>query len=1246
MTGKQKNNSKNLRVLFVNRPDMFTVPGGDTTHMIRLKEGLEKLGVIVDISAELYPDPADYDIINVFNLLIPQHTLRQVLSLRADSLVPIILTPFYWDRSESLWGESAVTLAVEKAKNFKELDDLLSQIANGKLKSGKYSKTSNNRLYADYDVEQKTALQFVDHLIPISLKEQDLVVRKFEYPEQCCTTIMTGTDFPKKKASSDLFVKKYGIKDFILTTGRVETRKNQLMLLYALRDSKIPIVVSGGQPDKHYLELCKRVASPNALFVGRLDDEMLSSARAAARVHALPSWWECAGISHMEASLDGCNIVVGNKAAEPDYFGDGAYYCDPSNVNSIRTAVLSAYHNYEKDAERIEQLQKHIYANFGWDQIAKKHLEIYNMVCKKYFNVDANSLNQRKALPRIAQAYNYFLKGNLSATIKLLPTLFNSDTNHPLSYYLAGKTSILANLPEKAVEMFQQSLKYDPNNTLVMRNLSQALLASGKHKEALKMLEELLNLSPDDNETRWLLSRTLLAMGSWDKALETIEGKNILLFNEKSASIIILTYNSAKTISKCLQSVYENLRDIDEVIIVDNNSEDKTCSVIEKFIAGKKQFKLIRNQNNIGFSAGTNVGIKASKNSFVVLLNPDTIATKNWMERLIFHFNDSKIAAVGPVSNYVAGYQKMELYLKNIPQNAALNEIVKLIYNENKGKSADTKLLIGFCVAIRRNVIDELGLLDENLFLGNDDLELSWRLRINGYSLKVATDTFIYHEGQQSFNTKPKEFVNNLVQESTDALYLKLQEHYGANNVPTPKELWDINWFTPTNSKFNSSTKLFDKKSIHADEIIEQPILECETGKSVSIIILTYNGVEYTKQFYDSLIESTDLNYELIIIDNSSTDGTKEYIQSISLNNKNVKAIFNDDNLGFPVAVNQGIQTTQSKYILIANNDIILTKGWLKRLIQVAESDRRIGIVGPISNEVSGVQKDKEAKYKTIEEMHLYADSIKEKNKNKTFHFPRVAFLCTLIKRDVINNIGGLDERFSPGNYEDDDFCLRAQLAGYKTVIAQDVFIHHYGSKSFKAAGEKQYGKRLKTNREIFVNKWGADPDEIWLQKKPFNNYKTLFVSINQDEFVKRFERASKHLEDKEYNFALSELEFSLNQYDSSEKAVSIISKEDLLILSANVALILKDLEKAKSNFEEALRINPTSSESCFGLGQVFYQAELFEESKTMLEWAVKNNFKNAKAIDSLALVNELLSLPYNHNSLLEAEVTPVTIEN
>ncbi|MBK7500134.1 MAG: glycosyltransferase family 2 protein [Ignavibacteriales bacterium] len=177
--------------------------------------------------------------------------------------------------------------------------------------------------------------------------------------------------------------------------------------------------------------------------------------------------------------------------------------------------------------------------------------------------------------------------------------------------------------------------------------------------------------------------------------------------------------------------------------------------------------------------------------------------------------------------------------------------------------------------------------------------------------------------------------------------------------------------------------------------------------------------------------------------------------------------------------------------------------------------------------------------------------------------FPRVAFLCTLIKREVIEKIGGLDERFTPGNFEDDDFCLRAQLAGYKTVIAQDVFIHHFGSKSFKADGEKKYAERLKINHKIFVDKWGADPDEIWLKQKPFNHSRNLFISINNDEFKKSFERAQNNIKDKEFDLAITELGLAIEKYDTSDKAYSIISKEDLLLLSANVSLIIKDLEKA-----------------------------------------------------------------------------------
>jgi GT2 family glycosyltransferase len=92
-----------------------------------------------------------------------------------------------------------------------------------------------------------------------------------------------------------------------------------------------------------------------------------------------------------------------------------------------------------------------------------------------------------------------------------------------------------------------------------------------------------------------------------------------------------------------------------------------------------------------------------------------------------------------------------------------------------------------------------------------------------------------------------------------------------------------------------------------------------------------------------------------------------------------------------------------------------------------------------------------------------------------------------LVKRSVIEKIGGFDERFGMGNSEDDDFCLRAAKANFMAVIAGDVFIHHFGSKSFEKIGRKNYERLVLNNFHlVFKEKWGATPDEIWLRgKKP-----------------------------------------------------------------------------------------------------------------------------------------------------------------
>jgi len=234
-----------------------------------------------------------------------------------------------------------------------------------------------------------------------------------------------------------------------------------------------------------------------------------------------------------------------------------------------------------------------------------------------------------------------------------------------------------------------------------------------------------------------------------------------------------------------------------QIIVVDNNSIDGTREYLSNDLSNMSQIKTILNNENRGFSASSNLGIKVSNGDYIVLLNPDTIVTKDWAWNLMQHF-DNKTGAVGPLSNYVAGMQKFEFYLKENVDSVNIDQLAYNLYVWNQNNSVETKLLIGFCLMLRREIIDRIGMLDENLFLGSDDLEYSFRLRANGFKLLVAADTFVFHKGQSSFDSEPSEKMKNLTQQSQDALYSKLERAFSPKPVPSSLELWGMDWFKPT----------------------------------------------------------------------------------------------------------------------------------------------------------------------------------------------------------------------------------------------------------------------------------------------------------------------------------------------------------------------------------------------------------------------------------------------------------------
>lgn len=236
----------------------------------------------------------------------------------------------------------------------------------------------------------------------------------------------------------------------------------------------------------------------------------------------------------------------------------------------------------------------------------------------------------------------------------------------------------------------------------------------------------------------------------------------------------------------------------------------------------------------------------------------------------------------------------------------------------------------------------------------------------------------------------------------------------------------------------------------------------------VSIIILTYNGLYYTKLCVQSLQQYTNEPYELIFVDNGSTDGTLEYLKTI----KDTKVIENKTNLGFAKGNNQGIACANGDYILFVNNDVVFTTDWLTKMSAHFQYDEKIGLLGPRTNKISGKQKT-EVPYDEddLNAMQEFAKEYSLKNANTNFEISRLVAFCLLVKKDVIDKIGNFDERFLLGNFEDDDLCLRAINAGFKLIVANDVFVHHFQSKSFKE-NKINYHVNFMQNRQRFLHKW------------------------------------------------------------------------------------------------------------------------------------------------------------------------------
>ncbi len=218
---------------------------------------------------------------------------------------------------------------------------------------------------------------------------------------------------------------------------------------------------------------------------------------------------------------------------------------------------------------------------------------------------------------------------------------------------------------------------------------------------------------------------------------------------------------------------------------------------------------------------------------------------------------------------------------------------------------------------------------------------------------------------------------------------------------------------------------------------------------TVSIVIPVWNNWEYTAECLDSLDMYREAPLEIIVVDNGSTDGTPQGLAGMD----DMVVITNAENLGFPTAVNQGIAASSGEYICVLNNDTILTDGWLIEMLKALDVPGT-GMVGPRSNQISGLQAVPDSPpLSDRAAAERWARRFVQGRQGANWLTNRLVGFCLVARRSLFEQVGGFDEGFGIGNFEDDELSARVLASGQTLRVADASVVLHHGGATFSKLG-------------------------------------------------------------------------------------------------------------------------------------------------------------------------------------------------
>ncbi len=352
-----------MRSLLIMRPDGRTRYGGDTTLVYNTANALREAGADSDIVESDNPDPHGYDIAHIFNVGQPEVCERQMEACERANAT-IVLSPVWLDLKELFTRAQAAENVIVRERSERKAEAQLAKIRKAPLDT--FFNRKQQKEFAERERRQSALLQRARVLLPNSAMEaRDCMVR-LGVREIPSVSVPIPADLSPAEYWQE---ERWGVS----CVGRVETRKNQTMLAFALRNESVELDLVGAMYNPGLAKECERW-NARARFHGRTARTDMLKVIGRTEVHALVSWCETAGIASLEAAAAGAKLVVGDRGAEYEYFGDDAEYADPADPDSIAAAVARAL---RRPPRRKGDSLDHRLRRVTWQYAARETLRAY-----------------------------------------------------------------------------------------------------------------------------------------------------------------------------------------------------------------------------------------------------------------------------------------------------------------------------------------------------------------------------------------------------------------------------------------------------------------------------------------------------------------------------------------------------------------------------------------------------------------------------------------------------------------------------------------------------------------------------------------------------------------------------------------------------------------------------------------------------------------------------------------------------